>query len=135
MPRGVGPTTRPAMIPRSDIILRHHLAGLQHGSRVEHETEPLQQYTFICSSYFVVGLCVSTVSGPLRVSSHATVTGHHGQVTFQWKWLSQDDSMSYQVRQRQMKLQSSTTFLSLSLEQVFLIRTEEFSIHESRVGH
>ena len=76
MPRGVGPTTRPAMIPRSDIILKNDFAGLQNGSRVGHEAKPLKQYTFIRSSYFVVGLCIATVSGPLRVSSRATVTGH-----------------------------------------------------------
>ena len=76
MPRGVGPTTRPAMIPMSDIILQNDFAGLQHGSRMGHEAKPLKQYTFICSAYFVVGLCIATVSGPLRVGSRATVTGH-----------------------------------------------------------
>ncbi len=47
-----------------------------HESRVGHEAKPLKQYTCIRSSYFVVGLCVSTVFGPLRVSSRAIVTGH-----------------------------------------------------------
>ncbi len=58
-----------------------------------------------CKSIFLYGvpilvvvLCVDTVSGPLRVGSHATVTGRHGQVTFQCKCLSQDVRKTSQAR-------------------------------------